>query len=556
MVLERPPAGGHRVGWVAAVSTLLGACSLVYSPEPARQCSTNSDCDAEPALSGRRCDAEYGICIQALETDTAPGAPCVSTESCEAANLGQPALCRVPGTPCVRLATRTCPRVSGDWKAPDAVFIGSIGQQTQDALSPQGVPPVSYATHLLDAIDLGVDEWAQSRRAAPSASARSMAVVHCDSAGDAGQAEAAMTHLVDTVRAPLVMTLGDLDLAAVTDRAVETGTALLCIGCYGRSTESSFDQGLIWRLHPALEEQASMVAWRVSDLEERLRRERGLDPSAVLRVALLTQESPGITAFRERARLQLVFNGGSASDNADNFFELPTPGSAREPVDRLQIAQRVAQFQPDIIIVGVASDFTTYYLPMIEDAWTSNNRPYYVATSMNEELGLLEPIVGSNDDLRRRISGTALFAEPRVTANAEAFATRYSSRYGRAAENVQFGYDGLYASAYALVAAESAGRFDGGAMALGLGSLSGSQPIDVGPAAIESGTAYMRSGQSIDLVGSSTALGWHRTLHEVRSDVGLWCLARAANGDLTLRRDAGVRWQTGTGFVVGAFTCD
>lgn len=550
---------GSALPRLASISVILTACSVLFEPSPARQCSMDSDCEEQPELSGRACDVDHGVCVRpsSVVAANADGQDrCQSSEACTAQNEGQPALCRQPGTPCVPLTTPDCTRLSGSWQTPNAVLLGSVGPQSQRLAVVRDVLYNPFVQRLLDAMDLASAEWQAQRPTGFSFSGGSIAILHCDSAADLRQARRAMAHLTDDLHVPLVFALGDLDLAAITDRALSSQTAVLCVGCYTRSTESSFDDGLIWRLQPALEQQAALAAWRVSDIEQRLRSERGLPEDAPLKVALLTQEYPGITAYGEQLRALLSFNGRGASQNAGNFLELKAPDPRRETVDQLQIARRITDFAPDIIAVGVDTDFTTYYLRMIEEGWSGQYRPWYVTTFMNQELALLEPLVGNDDDLRRRISGTALLADADVTANMSSFGERFAARYLHAPDNVQFGYDGFYAAAYALVRADQQRRFDGPTLAQAFGQLLDGPRVDVGPSAIASGVSYLLSGSSIDLVGASSGLDWNVDQREVSSDVGLWCLQRSAEGALVLEPDAGPRWHATEGTVTGAYACD
>ncbi|MEO8179032.1 MAG: ABC transporter substrate-binding protein [Deltaproteobacteria bacterium] len=522
----------------------------------------DADCDREPALRGRVCDTDNGVCVdrsalQALAVQ--PSVLCESTELCTEQNNDEPSLCRSPGLPCVPLQTRDCPRVSGPWRAPNALLFGSIGSLTLRNSFDGDPAPQHFADRLIDAIDLGLDEWQTELPNGLAFSKRPIALVHCDGQGDARQSERVMDHLVSSVKAPLVIALGDLDLAAATEQAVSSDTALLCATCFTRGTESSFDQGLLWRVQPPLEQQAPLAAWRVSDLERAIRRERIPSADARVRVAQLGQQYPGITAFSESARSLLAFNGGkTAAQNVGDFLEIQSPDPTVEAVDHLQIALRIVAFQPDIILVAIDTDFTTYYLPMIENAWPeASPRPFYVATILNEDSALFAPVVGNDDELRRRISGTGLFVDAEVARNASAFAERFQEKYERPPPaNVEFGYDAFYAAAYAAVLADRDRRFGGAALVEGFVNLRAGLSVEVSPTALKLGVGYLLSDQDIDLIGTSSRLDWDLTSHQISNDVALWCLSRGAGGSLTLERDAGPRWQSTSGQITGAYGCE
>jgi hypothetical protein len=254
-------------------------------------------------------------------------------------------------------------------------------------------------------------------------------------------------------------------------------------------------------------------------------------------------------------RALLRFNGGrDAEQNAGAFFELQTGDPTAEQIFQIQIAQDVVEFRPHVIVVGVDSDFTTYYLRMIEEQWPMGvPRPFYVATSMNREHGLLAPIVGENDDLRARISGTGLAPDAQVASNLMGFAARFRRVHLKEMDNTEYGYDAFYVAAYALALADSEG-IDGAAVARALGALNAGASIDVGPDAIASALAYLVERPSLDLLGVSSQLDWDPLRGDTSSDIGLWCLRRV-EGELVVHPSAGPRWAHDSGEVTGAYAC-
>jgi hypothetical protein len=143
-----------------------------------------------------------------------------------------------------------------------------------------------------------------------------------------------------------------------------------------------------------------------------------------------------------------------------------------------------------------------------------------------------------------------------VTTSLSSFSERFGARYGEAPDNVQVGYDGFYAAAYALVVADQQRRFDGPTLAEGLHRLLEGPRVEVGPSAIATGISYLLGGRSFDLVGASSGLDWNVEQRQLSSDVGLWCLRRSADGALLMVPDAGPRWHAAGQTITGTYACD
>ncbi len=506
-----------------------------------------------PALRGRQCDIDSGVCVDRVSQSLAPTTACQSTQICTRENANFASVCRGPEQACVPLETPDC-YISGDWEAEDALFIGSISPQTLRFADGE-LSSNPYVTRALFAIDLGLEEWSFALPGGLPVSARPLAIVHCDSGGDSAQAQRVMDHLVDTVHADAVFVLADIDLPPIAARARESGTALVCATCY--TAGANADAPDAWRMQPPLAEQAPMMAWRLADLERRLRESQGLPADAALRVALLSQAYPGINELVEQVRSTVLAEGGAGSVGADNFLELQSPDPRNESFSQPELARAIVDFAPSVILIAVDSDFTTYYLRMIEEAWLAGTpRPNYVVTSMNEEVGLLAPIVGADDELRRRISGTAFFGDAEVLQNRSRFADRFRRRHLEEPDNVEAAYDAFYAVAFSLVLRDSQGGLDTVRLTPGFEDLSRGSSVDVGSDGIQSAIGYLTQQRSIDLVGTSTRLDWDSSTHDVTSDIGMWCLERTPSGALAINPDAGPRLERATGQVNGTYSCE
>src|SRR5688572_16672576 len=235
-----------RLAVLGAAAHLVLGCSLVFDPVEPRQCNVDADCVG--ALQGRVCNAEHGVCVVAGSAATA----CESTTICTQQNSNGAAVCRVPGESCVRLETPECPRISGDWRDPRAVIIGTVGPQTQVTYRGREPLELPYVPRLSDSIDLAVDEWAVRAPSGLGTFDRPLAVLHCDSSADPLRAERVMEHLIHEVRSPLVMALSDVDLDAVANLASEAAVPLLCVACLARPASAKGSAPVAWHIQPAL----------------------------------------------------------------------------------------------------------------------------------------------------------------------------------------------------------------------------------------------------------------------------------------------------------------
>lgn len=535
--------------WLVAL--LSARCSLLYEPAAARQCTSDADCAGQPQLSGLACDLQHGLCVSKLSSN--PGG-CESTEACVAQNGGRAALCRFPGTPCVALQTAECPRVSGDWRSPDVLLLGSIGPHT--LLNHDGsANPVDHIERLVRAIDLGLEEWQREVPEGLFYSGRPIAMVHCDSQGDPQRAQRAMDHLVTGVEVPAVLALTDFE-EAVVEQAVRAQVVLVQVESHGPAANAPrFEAGLVWRMLPPFEDQAALLAWRVSDLEQRLRAARGLDPGARLRVATWADHGAAFELLLERFRALASFNGQRPLEQSGpSYLELRNVDPRYHSQSQLDTVADVIAFAPDILVVAMADHFTSYYLPLLEAQWPpALPKPQYVATLLSQELGLLAPIVAQDDDLRVRLSGTGLYVDEAAALPLAGFQARYRSRYGHEPGRTQAGYDAWYATVLAIYSADASGPLDGLHIATHFERLQGGMPIAVAPGTINLAKLLLSGQERIELQGASSKLDWSPLTWRVEAELGLWCLSRDASGSLRLMENAGPRWSPSG--ITGSYAC-
>jgi hypothetical protein len=459
--------------------------------------------------------------------------------------------------PCIPLTTPDCSWVQGRWEAANSLFIGSIGPHTLRQ-STGGTVPIDWTSRAVQALDLGLSEWNELLPDGLLNSNSPLAIVHCDSGGDPEQIARVVDHLAGSVRVRALIALGDVERDAIADRAREADVSVVCAGCYERAQGAATSGIGTWRVLPPLEDQAPLVAERTRDLEQRIRLERSLPEGAQIRVALLGQDSPGNQAFVGAVHSQLRFNGEltAAGQSGTNYLRIPTPNPNRQPIDALGISRQIVDFQPDVLIVAMDSDFSAVYLPLVEQQWPAERpRPFYILSMQNRELGLLETLGRPSDDLELRVSGTAPTTSAPVAQNRSGFADRFLTVYRKPAGETQSAYDAFYATAYAFFFADRDRDYVTARFASAIEHLTLGPSINVGPAEIWTAVPYLVEGDSIDLTGSSSELEWDLSSGGVNANAGLWCLTRDALGRFSVQDDAGVYWDRTTGRVTGTYSC-
>lgn len=556
-----------RLPFVAALLTVaaLGialsgtGCSFLLETAEPRQCSSDSDCEANPSLRNRTCQS--GFCAvpardPGVESPDGGGTGCESTARCTAENSGQLSVCKQRGSACQIWQTAQCSHDPGPLASdPNVIMIGSILPLT--VLQWDGTRQKNdYADRVRRAIDLAVSEVAAELPQGillADGKRHPLAVLHCDSGMSATGAELAMRHLTEVVGAPAVIVGADEDIHSVAALATAKQTAIACEGCLG-----SLPPGpLAWRIVPRLELEAPMTSWRVSKLEAEIK----ALPSAPaqIKVALLSADEWATRDYVTKLRSVLRFNGGQtvAQNGTATFQSFVGEDPRVTAVDHAKHIKDIVAFEPDIILVAMGTDFTSYYLPGIEAAWKGARRPHYITTTLNYTLAFTGP-VGTNEDLRKRISGTRPgFAAP-LQANIEAFDDRY--RFANDFKNPDgnfSGYDAFYTLAMGVLAARTQLVMDGIHISEGLGRLRSGPVLDFKPESIQTATiALGETTASIDVRGLWSNLDWNLNSHDFDSDVSMYCLKRDATQSLVLQPDAGPRLSATTGLVEGDYTCD
>jgi hypothetical protein len=528
---------------LAAVAPGLAlGCTLTYGDLPIGQCRSDADCTAI-GTSLDRCDLEQRVCVTSSELGAL--AP-VASRACELPGAASARDCAAGG--CAAPFSADCSCLAGAWGDPDALVLGVLAPETFASFSG---PPVRipHVPRWEQTLALALDEWSRELPGgALLRSRRPHALQDCNTKDELLPARRPMRHQIENARAPVVITLTDNDTESIRYQAQRQGTVVVCSTCFATPPQEPSRAAPVWQIAPPLIDQAPLVAWRVAGALASL----GLpDPPAgeLPTVVTLSQDYAGINDFRAEVQRLLARDG--------HYRVVPVQtGDPREgDVAQTAVARAVIAARPRVIVVGMDSDFTTYYLPLLERGWPEGEpRPAYIASYLNQELALLADVVGPDEGLRARISGAGWWSEPGVSATRAALEQRFLASSDQHLDQTQFGYDGFYAAAYATAWADAQGSTDGSTIALGFDHLLEGPALEVGPSNIRSALAQLSSGQDIRLTGSSSSLEWQASSRIPRSDVSLWCLARGATGQLELTV-AGPIWRAASGEISGRYSC-
>jgi hypothetical protein len=518
-------------------------CTVLYGDPPIGQCETDAECAAIGA-AGDRCDTEQRVCVAstaavpllaaAPEGCTAPGA--ASFGDCGDGECAAP-------------LSSECSCLEGAWNDPGALVLGVIAPETFGSRSGQSLQ-IPYVPRWEKALSLALEEWSQELPDGElPRSGRRLALLRCNSNDELLHARRAMSHLIDNVHAPLVITLTDNDTESIRYQAQRQGTSVVCSTCFAAPPQDRERAAPVWQIAPPLVDQAALAAFRVTDAlgGQQPPSAPELDPPTVVG---LSQDYPGINEFMSAVLQQLEQSGRY------HLVPIQTVNPHAGEVTQTDVARSVIDARPRVIVVGMDSDFTTYYLRLIESGWPANEpRPAYVLTYLNREQRLLADIVGSDESLRRRISGTGWWSDERVAWNRSQLEQRFFLRQREPLDQTQFGYDAFYLAAYALSWADTRVPLDGPGVALGFEHVISGADWDVGPTNIRSGLVQLSEGADLHLRGSSSELDGLDPSQIPRADATLWCLTRNPDGSLQLLDSAGPVWRAASGEITGSYSC-
>lgn len=533
---------------VLAVALVAAGCSFLVNTADRVQCSTDADCNANPALSGRICDQGFCALRPATVSEDA-GPTCTSTDVCTQGNSGRASVCKRAGSACVDWQIDGCPTITGNWRDPNAIVVGSL--LPLHLKLKIGSIESPYSKRLLRGIDLAseeIDTGAPQGFFVGGTPARPIAVLHCDSLGDRTRARAMFTHLTDVVGASAVIVGWDEDLSNVIDLATAKQTAVVCSDCLAPIPPEAH----VWRILPPLSGDAALVASRVLELETQIKAQTPGD----IRVAVLVDGAPGQKHFLDELAKVLVFNGaGIQANGAARYLPIRTPDPRTDFVDYDATASAIATFAPHIVVAAMASDFPTYHLSRIESALAASApRPHYVLTQISYDAAPFQQVL-VDDALRARISGTHPFLTDARLQNLGRYESSYRASYKEAANGNSSGYEAFYAIALAIASRTGQPVLDGPTISAGFPNLVSGPTFDLGPGPqLNTAISSLRNGP-IDIRGIYTDLDWNTATGEIASDMGLFCFGKDPDGTISLRNVPTVRWSAQTKQTTGSYAC-
>jgi len=546
-----------RLAATSLLALMVAGCSVLLNTAEPTQCTTDRDCDANPSFRGRICDQGFCVIPKAAPTPVSndSGSGCVSTDLCTQANSGKASVCKAGGA-CTPWQNARCPYISGEWKNPDAVIVGSIQPLTVKQVDGT-TRPSAYADRIKRAIDLGVKDFttiSPGGQFMPDQKRRPIAVLHCDSELSPEGAQAAFQHLTDVVRSPAIILGADEDLAAIAADATTKEVAIACSDCV-----APFPAGpLVWRIGPRIALEAPLAAWRVSQLETEIKARVTPPPPTTLKVGVLTTPGRATEDFYNALAPKLHFNGKTVTQNGASFVVVQTPNPLLQSVDHKLYADQVIAAEPDVLVVLMTSDFPTYYLPLIEQGWPAGKaKPHYVVSALSFSATAFGGVL-SDDDRRKRVSGTRPAFSTALQDNITAFETRYVRENNfLQPDGNSTGFEAFYSMALAIMAARTQPLLDGPHISAGFERLrGGAAPLDFRPENLGLAIGLLsQPSVKIDARGLLSTLDWNVTSRDLESDASMFCFVRDPDGNLVIHPDAGPHLTTATGVVDGTYAC-
>ncbi|HEU4403692.1 MAG TPA: ABC transporter substrate-binding protein [Polyangiaceae bacterium] len=441
------------------------------------------------------CDSDDG--------DDAPAADC--TKQCQAAN-GAHFVCRKSDGQCVSLLSDNCREVLGDDTSDDAVILGSIFTTTSDNPS-AALVGVSIHNGLVMAMEEFPAEGLPPLR--PGGKRRPLVFVGCDDRSEVSVAVAAAKHLAETVQVPAVLGFNNSSLLIQAARQAAVPNNTLVLGAISEANEISTldDNNLVWRMSGRVAALSEAIAAFTPQLEQEVKQRFGV---TTVKAATLYNGGAYGKDYFDTLKPLLTINGAPALSQVEsgNYVDFnygdPTDEMAN-PTDYGTAITRVLQAKPHIVYLLGHFETGDNILRPIEEQWAAlspqpAHRPYYIISGAASPTAV--PVIGNNDDLRRRIIGAA---NQTITPAWEKYVQKYNARFAGDSTRPHLGgagaYDGVFALAY-LITALGELPLTGPNLAGQFARLMGGTPLETGPANLELGYQIIQSGGTLDLFGA------------------------------------------------------
>ncbi len=454
-------------------------------------------------------------------TATESDAVCVSNQQCtddatKAAGSSDPvaAVCVQASGKCVPLLSEDCNTITGDYTSDDAVVIGSLFS-TVGAQAATNIERQQSAMLAVTQIN--------SVGGVPSSSTvpHKLVLVSCDESTDLMRVS---DHLVNELHVPAIVgpntSQDTLDLS--NSVSVKGDTLVISPTAVASSIGALLDNDLTWLMVPTDVQRAPLMISQINALEKSLEADRG---TTSIKLGIVFRNDALGTGTRTSLN-DLVLNGKPLSDSTNLGNHVHINGYDYTADNQDAIVQEYLAFLPDIIVLAGTAEAITKVMNPLEAAWpASAPRPSYVLIDSVKVPDLITAVTG-NDDLRSRIRGTGVTPSPMSTPVYDAFKVDYQIAYPNSSMVSGMGpaYDAAYAIAFAL-AAKKDEPVSGTAIAEGLRMLGSGDTMEIG--ATKATTAFQRlaAGQSIDALGTYSALSWSKDGTVVGGTLEMWCIA-------------------------------
>jgi branched-chain amino acid transport system substrate-binding protein len=458
---------------------------------------------------------------------------------------------------CVSLLSEDCVKVRGDWRSPDAIYVGLFLKLTsqEDGGADLGANP-----DLRDAIELAFSELAVQVVGLPggkNGAARPLVLVECDHTFDPIRAA---SYLTQTVRVPAI--IGGYTSGVVIDVlqkvTVPQGVLFISPSATSAALSALPTNNLFWRTVPSDALQGRVHALLLPKVEQQIKAERG---AAKIKVAMLDKGDAYGHGLRDVMTSTMTFNGETAAQNQTdgNLLVRDYPNTddpSNAGFDFGPLVTEVTQFLPDVLVL-FGTDEVARAFALVEQQWPAGvPRPYLLMSDGALVTPFFEAVDrfrgdGGADDPRRRIRGTSP-ANP-----SGATFTSYKLRFGAAYPTsdpyyTAPAYDAAYVIAYGIAAAQGE-SLTGASIAKGIHRLlPPGDPIDVGPENIGATLSKLGSGGNVDLNGASGNLDFNPVTGDVTDDIDVWCVGLDSSQTAVQVSSGLVYSATKDGFV-GAF---
>lgn len=470
--------------------------------------------------------------LEPIETNAEQEAECTSNVECseilskdQGSDAPIPAACVKPEGRCVPLLTEHCDTITGDYRDPRAIFLGSLfstkGAQAATNLARQ--QSAALAIEQINDVG-GVPAYGHER---PS----SLVLVSCDETTDLGRAA---THLINDLKVPAIIgpNTSQDTLRVSSEFSSPAGTVVMTPTGVASSITALDDSNLTFQMVPTDVQRAGLMISQINALEEQIKEERDLDS---IKLGIVYRDD-ALGIGTRTALNDLSINGKPVADPANfgNRVYIDPYDPKRD--DQAELIRKYVEFAPDIIVLAGTAEAISAVLVPLEAAWTAEHRPTYIGIDSVKVPELLEA-ARDNDDLRERVRGTGIMPTPSSIPVFDAFTVDYKIRFpGESAGISGMGpsYDAVYSIAFG-IAASNDQPVSGSAIVEGFSRIAGgAMEVPVGATKVLSAFLELDSGRDISAIGTFSPLEWSERGAVVGATLEMWCIG-TANGKPVFR---------------------